>query len=488
MKTNGRTSWRSMTVAVAIAFGAIFSVYSIWLQTAFRASLDTAVHGQLLWNLSNGRFFETSFLPYSFAGNHFWPTLYVVLPIFDLFGVPGMLATQAFLVGAGALVAYRICLNETNSPQWSFLVACAYLCCPTISSGILHDFHFELFSIPFSLLALLGLQEGKWWFVAPLVFSLGFYEVTGFAWPLLGLAMAVGDKGPRRNLGIVLFLVSAVYFAAVCGFVMPHFRGIPDPHVWVRYSHLGATPSAAFVNVILHPVSCIRESVGKHDIGSFRLILFFGLLPLVGFRRLLPAVPLWAMLLFSRWDLAANIRYGYFAPVVPFLVAAAALGVARLQRRARFAKCEPFAKLFLTLCLVWAVIFYQISKPMRKHPFVPRPNLAAIRTAVSMVPPEASVSADEHFCPALFRRRHLQQAPYTVWKGERAEYMLVDLAEGYGKDSAWVRRVAGMVSEQGYRPIWFEDNVALLQFGGGDAALAERFLQRLDQVAAGSDK
>ena len=475
--------WRWAAIAVSLAFGVVFSAYSIWLQRAFRASCDTAIHAQLLWNLSNGRFFETSFFPYSFAGNHFWPALYAVVPFFRAFGVSGMLALQAFLVGFGAWVAYRLCENETRSPRWAFLVACAYLCCPTISSGVLFDFHFELFSVPFSLLTLLWLQEGKWSFVFPLLLSLGFYEVNGLVWPVAGLLAMISRDGHRRCMGVTLFLLATAYFVIVAGFVMPHFRGIPDPHVWVRYSHLGKTPAEAVANIIRHPFASLASSVGGKDLASLRLFLAFGMLPVFGLWKLLPAIPLWLMLVFSNWDWTSDIRYGYFAPVVPFLVSASCLAVARIRKCAALVRRECLFAALSALCMCWTVSFYQVSKPMRRHPFVLRSNLPELSVAVSLIPEGDSISADSHICPMLYRRRQLQSTPDTTWHGGRCRWMCVDLRESADKSPGWSKRIAGMVSPRGYGVVWFQNDVAVLKFGEGCEQMTRCFLARLSELA-----
>ncbi|MCK5850571.1 MAG: DUF2079 domain-containing protein [Kiritimatiellae bacterium] len=57
-------------------------VYSLFLHYTYQStSLDLGLHAQLLWNLARGRFMETSFLAYPFSGNHFWPGLYLCVPL-----------------------------------------------------------------------------------------------------------------------------------------------------------------------------------------------------------------------------------------------------------------------------------------------------------------------------------------------------------------------------------------------------------------------
>ena len=473
--------WFWAATAVSLVWAVVFSCYSAYLQSVFRGSPDSAIHAQLLWNLGRGRFFETSFLPYSFAGNHFWPALYTVVPLFMATGLTGMLVLQAFLLASGAVAVYALCHHETDSPAWSFLLACAYLSCPTVSAGVLHDFHFELISVPFSLLALLGLRHRKWWFVAPLLLSLGFYEVNGLVWPFVGLGMLFARDRRLRRMGLALFFCSVVYTGVVTGVVMPHFRGIPEPHAWVRYAHLGATPAEAALTLLRHPFRCLSQSVSSQDLGSFRLLLAFGLLPLFGFRRLAPALPLWLLLLLSKWDLAANIRFGYFAPVIPSLVWASCLGVSRLRRRCPSRHVRMTFFFVVAIFVAWTFVFYQVSKPMRRHPFTVRENLDEIRVAVSLVPPEASVSADGHICPVLYRRRHLQVTSDTLWNGNRADFLLVDLSENAYKEPGWAKRIRGVVSPSGYQPVWFQNGIALLRYQGGDPGLTGPFLDYLEQ-------
>lgn len=391
-----------------------------------------------------------------------------------------MFVAQAWIAASGAIPAFLICHDITKNPVWAYLIAIAYLFCPTVASGVLFDFHFELMSIPFSMLAILGMQRGKQWAIVPTIVALSLYEVNGLVLPLLGIGYALG-RGSKRIIGLSVFMASLAYDCLVIGLVMPAFRPMEMPHVWERYEHLGTTPWVALQNVCTHPFTCIKASIDHHDIASARLFIAFGLLPIIGLKHLLPALPLWVILSFSNLEMSSNIRFGYFAPIVPILVLASAHGIGLVRERTTHPIAERTIRVCLVCGVIWSFTYYSISKPMKRHPFQVRANKTEIKRAISMIPASAPISADWHLLPALPMRAGMLPMPQLMlFNGNTVDYIFIDLSEADCKNRGWSDAIRAAVAHDDFALIYFDNDIALLKRGAKWNDAMNDFLLRIE--------
>lgn len=467
----------------SITWAVAFSAYSSFLHEYFRSSsLDMALHSQILWNLSQGHFMQTSFLPYSFAGNHFWPGLYLLVPIYYWLDIHGVLALQSFIVSSGAYATYLLVKDITNSERWGIALALAYLLQPTISIGVLFDFHLELFSIPCVLFALLGIRRKKAWFWPFMLLSWAFYEVNILVWIILGLALSL--RRHSRTTGGLIFVLGLIYMCTVYFLIMPLFRGTTDASLpcWGRYSHLGDNMYEAVCATVIHPVSSLTISISFSEIKGLRYLFgTFGFLSFFSIKHFLPALPLLIALLLSNWSITSDIRYGYVAPIIPFLVlsaahGAAALNTSRLAHRWRFSTRGP---IILMTISVFIFGYFQIKKPFRKHPFEIRTNITELRLAKYMIPRTAAMAADNHLGPHFANRRILLLTPTTRYGTHDVEYIFADLNETEFKDLEWWESMEMLIEGKDYGPVLFTNDVLLLQRGTTNNALAEKALSRI---------
>jgi uncharacterized membrane protein len=452
--------------------------------------MDMALHSQLLRNLAHGRFMQTSFLPYSFAGNHFWPGLYLLVPFYQWLGIHGLLALQCVVVASGAFAAYRLSRDITDSEEWGRALALAYLLQPTLSAGVLFDYHMELFSVPFALFALLGLRLNRLWLWPCLLLSLCFYEIVAVVFFFLGMGLLL-SRG-RRRTGAIMAVICLTYIGIVFFVVMPHFRGnVSIPH-WSRYSHLGNGPWEAMATLLSHPFRSLADSTKLREILGLRyLFIAFGFLPFLSLKHLLPAIPLLFVLLLSRYGVQLDVRYGYVAPALPFLVLSAAHGAARLIgagwfRRRHIAELAPR---ILMVCSVLLFAYFQIKRPLRRHPFQIRPNMVELRNAGDLVPREASLSADNHIGAHFTDRDILLVAP-TVNHGSLAvEFVLADLKETEFKNSQYWISMGKLIESGEYGPLYLSNDVLLLQRGITNEIPGRAALDRITvQMRAAQEK
>ncbi len=477
-----------MVSLMAAAWALTFSVYSSFLHEVFRStSFDMALHSQILWNLANGRFMQTSFMSHPFAGNHFWPGFYLLLPVYQSLGIHGILALQSLTISSGAFAAFLLARDITASKAWGYALALAYLLQPTLSIGVLFDYHLELFSVPLALFALLGLRRNRMWFWPCLALSVSFYEIVAVVFFFVGAGLLL-VRG-RRRTGAFIALICLAYIAIVCMVVMPHFReNIGIPH-WHRYGHLGNTFAQAIASVLLHPFRSAADSANFQEAFNLsHLLIAFGFLPLLSLRHLLPALPLLFVLFLSKWGINSDIRYGYVAPALPFLVLSAAHGAARLKsaawlQRAHLSTYGPYA---LIACSIFLFFHYQTKRPLRREPFAIRKNIATLRAARDLVPEGAALSADNHLGAHFANRNILLVTPATKRNSTDVDFVLTDLNEKEFKNSQWWVSMNRTLTNGQYGPVFFSNDVLLLQKNVTNQSLTRSVLDRIETKMPGS--
>ena len=106
--------------------------------------------------------------------------------------------------------------------------------------------------------------------------------------------------------------------------ILPAFQGAGDPG-WAygaRYEHLGDSPFEVVRSVLFHPFEAITSSWRAYKLETLTyLFLPLGLLPLLGWRGLIVALPsLGYNYLSSRFH-QFDIHHQYFAPALAWLTA-----------------------------------------------------------------------------------------------------------------------------------------------------------------------
>ncbi len=372
--------------AIALLAGVGFAVAAVARYRSYHSTAyDLAFFDQIIWNTAQGRWFETTFLPYSFLGQHVQPVLLLYAALYRLHATPEiLLVTQAFVIAAAAVPLYdvvRSLLGEAPSPappprsgrgvpllgvlinrewllpskrwpqtcsrgtplppqrgrgggggRWAVfipvLVAVLYLLSPYLDQAVHFDFHPETMSPFFVFLAYALLLRGRRWAaVAAALPVLLLKEDTAVL--LIGVAWLFWLRRERRAAG-VLAGVAAAWGAVATLVVMPHFR-IGPSDLEARYGYLGSGSGAILTGLVTHP-----ERVLAHLLTWGTLLTVLGLLGSTGFlplaapAELLAVVPLLAFHLLSTHFPQMMLRLHYSAEVLPLIWLAAAVGLAHL--------------------------------------------------------------------------------------------------------------------------------------------------------------
>ena len=415
--------WTAMTGWSLALFAIVRSDY-----LEFRlARFDLGNMVQAVWSTAHGRPLEitdASGEQMVRLGSHVDPILALFAPLWML--APSPLTLAAVQIGAcalGALPLFWLGRKHLGSDRAAALLALAYLASPWLAWTALDAIHPVTFAIPLFLYAIWFLDNrrlGAFLICAVLVLATG--ELMGLALAALGVWYGL-SRGERR-IGLVIAIAGAGWTAVCLKVVVPAFRGTESPF-YNRFASVGGSPEGVLKTLFTDPGAIVSALFTGTDISY----LGFLAVPLAGALLLSPALAAVAapqLLVNALSDLPATTdpRHHYIAAVLPFLFAAAVLGVARLP----VARRTGFAAVILVLSSVCAVAFGPWPGGPgvgsgRFHPTLPRAHVEALRAAVAVVPDGAPVTATNGVGSVLSDRRYFYSVPVVE---PRTEWILLD--------------------------------------------------------------
>jgi uncharacterized membrane protein len=253
-----------------------------------------------------------------------------------------------------------------------------------------------------------------------LVLSTG--ELMGLSVAALGIWFALA-RGRRRAGVVIAFAGGAWTFAAVL-VVVPAFLG-GSSHFYGFYDHVGGSPGGLIRTVFTDPGAILAALFEVHDLAY----LLWLTVPLCGLFFLAPglaavALPQLLVNTLSDFRSMTDPRYHSLAAIVPFLMAATVLGVARLPAQRRLPAAASVLVVSGVLALVvgpWARVVGQT--PLGGRASLTREHIAALSEAVALVPDDVAVTASNPAGAHLSARRYLYSVPLV----RKSEWAVVDL-------------------------------------------------------------
>ncbi|HOO77203.1 MAG TPA: DUF2079 domain-containing protein [bacterium] len=477
------TAWAWGLGGVALLWSAFYGGVGVYLHRTWRSSsLDMALHSQILWNILRGRFLESSFFEHNFAANHFWPGLCLLAPVYGVFGNEGMIVLQAAVVAFGAFGVYLLGRLIAGSRRWAWAGAITYLLHPTLTIGVLFDYHFELFAVTPAVFGIYFLLRRRWWAAgAVIAAAVSLYEINAVPFMLAGLILAA-RPGWRRP-GLILAAACAAYLVLLVEVIMPHFR-YPGyfPHL-DRFRKLGRTPWLMVKHFFSAPVAYLRRFATPFRLENlWYLLRSVGFVALLGAEWLLPVLPIVLGLYLSMYELQIDIRVGYVAPTLPFMLTASFYGARRLfllpGRLGGWIKAYGVVP-FLAVTAA-SSLWMQFHRPFRENIFEPPPYRQLLAGAAALIPPRASLSADNHIGPHFVERDILLVTPQVHFRNRPVDYIFTDFNTWGRKDRPYLWRLRRFLEEGRYGPIFFSGGVLVLKRGRLDPVRARRVLEYMN--------
>ena len=322
------------TCAAAIFCGAVlFSRFaslelSAWDTTIFfDRPIAATLSGGVLPVAATGR---------SYLGVHASYVLLAFLPFYAIAKTPlWILLAHAIAIAAGAAMGYRLFRRLLGDDAAAALLAAAFLLNSFTARAVEYGFHPEglyplaLFGVGYGLIV-----KRRPLLAVSAILALSIKEDAALLLGGIGLAAAIFRK-PRRE-GVLLAAAAVAVFLVSTRIVIPAASGSPGDRPWYAsyWSSWGATLPAAAAAMAWHPIR-LAGRLGASAIPS--LLESAAFLPLAGPEALLASLPALVPCAAADFEPLRRFEIYYSLPVLPFVFAAAAIGIARLapDRRRR---------------------------------------------------------------------------------------------------------------------------------------------------------
>lgn len=326
-------SWAVLLFSVVI-YASVFSLYGIEKFADFRTGyFDFGQYVQIIWLTAHGDF--TTFV----IGR---PILLGVAGIFLIFPSPDtLLVIQSLLLGIGAVPIYMIARLKLENRWTAVGFGVLYLIAPSLWGVNQYEFHDLALSIPFLLFSLYFYEVGRLRlysittiaalacneFVVAIVLFFGLY--------LCALAL-LGNPKLTKWLAVTAIIVAVWAIFLDLSPLIPHFTlATINPN---SYSLSGSSNFLNPLALLSDPASSLSyqwAAKSEYLVYIFAPLVF---LPLLGLRKLVPAIPwLGVDLLYSPKFATGGVGmvYALYSQwssfLIPFLFVASIEGFAKVK-------------------------------------------------------------------------------------------------------------------------------------------------------------
>jgi uncharacterized membrane protein len=434
-----------------------------------------------------------------------------------------LMLLQAIVLGSGAFPVYWIASRRLASPLAGLGFATIYLLYPALQSAELFDFHAVTLAAALLMFALyFMLTRNNIGLIITCLLSLSTKEEIPVDIIMIAVAILVFQR--RWRLGLFLIGLSLAWLAVSLA-VMHAFSPLGHSSTASRYSYLGSSPLQAATYILTHPSLLLRNKILSPS-GKTNLHLLFGslaYLPVLSPQVFILALPALLINLLSSDPRMQSGVHQYSAELVPFMILALissvvflmslfGTGIRHLQSfslqllqtslahrlatvstpvRKRWdgifslplrGKSLPsLSPQLVTLRLLLLLMLLAIARfdlhynmlgdlPHRLNfswPVV-TPHAQLFAEVAALIPPNASVSAQDTLVPHLSHRHYIYQYPYMA---QQSQYVVLDLQGNiypYVRNSvagknAYDQSVQKLLRSGDFRVIFSEDGYLLLQ-------------------------
>ena len=374
---------------------------------------DLAAMDQAVWATLKGVPLHTTVydFPENYLGFQVAPILILLAPLDLLFhDARVLIGVQSVALGAAIVPVGWWARKRLGNGLAAAIIATACLLSPVFSWGAEYPFYQLTLAPVFLGLAFFFQLERKWrWFWPCLLLALAVKDEIGFVAAAMGVYAVLVQGQRKQGAGIIVAGLAWVAFSL--GFVLPWFDRGAKPYFGWSFSYLGTTPGSIALNALLHPALVASHIfTGPKLFFALFLLATFGLLPLLGWRTALIALPTLGYLILGDKPERYDIHYFYALPMVPFLAFATIEGLARLRR------WVPLRASALFLLVAAGGAYYVNgggpgTQDFGLSGYTYTPHAARTQAMLNDIPAGASVSATPNLLPHVARRWVLHLFP-----------------------------------------------------------------------------
>lgn len=467
---------------ILVVFNSIIwsSLYVLRYQT-FGLHTDTGSYEQTIWNTLHGNMFESSLaisvfsfnsirsnplfelpqeiIPFIFSTIHTNVIALVFSPIYFLAPfTETLLITSMVLLSLGAIPLYLISNHILKNKNLSLIIVISYFLNPALFAASLADFNYLTFAIPLLFFAFYFMLKSKWifyWICIGLLLTIR--EELGLIIFFLGLYIVIFQKS--KLVGLITSLVGIIVFAVTVFYIFPEF--IKIELFTGNFSVVGQGEGIKGIpKTILTNPSIIVEHIYNSNAWLYLIQIFShtGFLSILNPASFLISFPELMKNLLTNNDVPFRLMWNHYQLlVIPGLYLSTIFSIKTLIKRIN--KRKQLAILIISIILLSSALISNSlfsAAPLKKidltitnegeikegrfvwweflNPFCCfdytvnnqrmyySDQLISVEKALSLIPPDASVSSQDEFVNHLSRRAELYLFPILY---DKVDYVLV---------------------------------------------------------------
>ena len=327
----------ALLALAVLLYAAYFSYLTLLRYHAFEArALDMGNLNQTIWNTAHGNWFRLTNQESDLTnrlGYHVEPILLPIAILYRLFPAPEfLLVLQASIVALGALPLFALARQRRLGDWLGLVFAVAYFLNPTVQAANWLEFHPVTLAPTFLMAAFYFLVAGRTrWFVVFAILAASCKEEIGLLVAMMGLYAWLVLRRPQLGLATALLGAGWSLFA-----VLGIQNAVAGGNIhWGRYAYLGETTGQKVASLLTRPGLILAQLQKAEALRYFfELLLPVGFVALLAPEVLLLALPSLAINLLADFAPMHQVTtLIYAAPVLPFVMLAAVMGVARARAR-----------------------------------------------------------------------------------------------------------------------------------------------------------
>jgi uncharacterized membrane protein len=365
---------------------------------------DIGLFEQFSWLIGEGKLTAISSLrQVAPLEDHFSLLLLPLGAIYKVFpSTFSLIGLQSIALGSLPAVAAYVGVRRQIKARLVWALICAIVLCPYSFLVNRGDFHPDVLTIPFMIVAIFEATQGRRWryYFCLLItlFAKNAQALFGF-----GLGLYAIARG-RYIRGLITIVISVFWW-----FLATHLSTAGGDHVAIRLGYLGDTKLEMLATLLVRPW-IIFSVASPSEIFLYTLGLslpFLALLRKPALACLLGAAPVYLVNIVSDSGIQRELNHHYSIPILAFLIAGCLDSMPSISVKARQIQKNIF-NITLVLSLV---AFLGYSRLMYfKTRYLPRlPEAVAFQSVISGIGSQESVLASSNYVVHLAGREQISQ-------------------------------------------------------------------------------
>ena len=390
---------------VSIVYASILFATAAFQHYLFGTQVwDIGLFEQFSWLIGEGRVTEISSLrQVAPLEDHFSLLLLPLGAIYRLFpSTFSLIGLQSIALGSLPAVAAYIAVRRQIKARLVWALIFAIVLCPYSFLVNRGDFHPDVLTIPFMLVAIFeATQRRRWRYYFCLFITL--FAKNAQALFGLGLGLYAIAKG-RYSRGLITVAISIFWW-----FLATHFSTAGGDHVAIRLGYLGDTKLEMITTLLVRPW-IVFSVASPSDVFLYTLGLslpFLALLRKPAMACLLGATPVYLVNIISGSGIHRELNHHYSIPILAFLIAGCLDSLPSISIKAS----QVHKNVFNVTLVLSLVAFFGYSRLIYfKSRYLPRlPEAVAFQSVVSGIDPQESVLTISNYAVHLAGREAIAQ-------------------------------------------------------------------------------